>query len=40
MKKTVPCKSLCESDSLEIFVSMSECLEENYYASEEKALVL
>jgi hypothetical protein len=35
MKKTVLWKSLCESDTLEMFVSMSEYLEENDYAFEE-----
>jgi hypothetical protein len=35
MKKTMLWKSLCESDTLEIFVNMSEYLKENDYAFEE-----
>jgi hypothetical protein len=35
MKKTMIWKSLCESDTLEIFVNMSEYLEENDYAFKE-----
>jgi hypothetical protein len=35
MKKTMLWKSLCENDTLEIFVTMSEHLEENDYAFEE-----
>jgi hypothetical protein len=35
MKKTMLWKSLCESDTLEIFDNMSEYLEENYYEFEE-----
>jgi hypothetical protein len=35
MKKSLLWKSLCESDTLEIFVNMSEYLEENDYAFEE-----
>jgi hypothetical protein len=35
MKKTMLWKSLCENDTLEMFVNMSEYLEENDYASEE-----
>jgi hypothetical protein len=34
MKRTMLWKSLCESDTLEMFVSMSEYVEENDYASE------
>jgi hypothetical protein len=34
MKKTMLWKSHCESDTLEIFVNMSEYLEENDYAFE------
>jgi hypothetical protein len=35
MKNTMLWKSLSESDTLEMFVNMSEYLEENYYAFEE-----
>jgi hypothetical protein len=35
MKKTMLWKSLCESDTLEMFVNMTEYLEENDYAFEE-----
>jgi hypothetical protein len=35
MKKTMLWKSLCESHTLEMFVNMSEYLEENDYAFEE-----
>jgi hypothetical protein len=35
MKKTVLWKSLCESDTVEMFVNMSEYLEENDYTFEE-----
>jgi hypothetical protein len=35
MKNTMLWKSLCESDTLEIFATMSEYLEENDYAFEE-----
>jgi hypothetical protein len=35
MGKTMLWKSLCESDTLEMFVNMSEYLEENDYAFEE-----
>jgi hypothetical protein len=35
MRKTMLWKSLCESDTLEMFVNMSEYLEENYYTFEE-----
>jgi hypothetical protein len=35
MTETMVWKSLCESDTLEMFVNMSEYLKENYYASEE-----
>jgi hypothetical protein len=34
MKKTMLWKSLCESDTLEMFVNMSEYLEENDYTFE------
>jgi hypothetical protein len=34
MKKTILWKSLCESETLEMFVNMIEYLEENGYASE------
>jgi hypothetical protein len=35
MKKTMLWKSLCESNTLEMFDSMSEYLEENHYAFED-----
>jgi hypothetical protein len=35
MKKTMLWKSLCDSDTLEMFLNMSEYLEENDYAFEE-----
>jgi hypothetical protein len=35
MKKTMLWKSLCENDTLEMFVNLSEYLEENDYAFEE-----
>jgi hypothetical protein len=35
MKNTMLWKSLCENDTLEMFVNMSEYLEENDYAFEE-----
>jgi hypothetical protein len=35
MKKAMQWKSLCESDTLEMFVNMTEYLEENDYAFEE-----
>jgi hypothetical protein len=35
MKKMMLWKSLCESDTLEMFVNMSEYLEKNDYAFEE-----
>jgi hypothetical protein len=38
MKKTMLWKSLCNSDTLEMFVNMSEYLEENDYAFEENEL--